>query len=127
MGTFPIPFEKTHKSAHRLQQGRSAVVITLGCGNFESYGMNLQDINDCYHVFEEELGAAGYDVCLYSSKNFLLNTWKDRGDTMVWLAHYTSNTDFTGDYFMWQQTSTGGMDGIDHNVDFNVLYNNQNN
>lgn len=96
-------------------------------GNFESYGMNLQDINDCYHVFEEELGAAGYDVCLYSSKNFLLNTWKDRGDTMVWLAHYTSNTDFTGDYFMWQQTSTGGMDGIDHNVDFNVLYNNQNN
>ena len=37
-GTFPILFEKAHKSAHRLQQGRSVVVIPLGCGNFESYG-----------------------------------------------------------------------------------------
>ena len=36
-GTFPIPLEKAHKSAHRLQQGRSAVVNTLGYGNLDRY------------------------------------------------------------------------------------------
>ena len=36
--TFPISSEKAHKSAHRLQQGHLLLVVTLGDGNFESYG-----------------------------------------------------------------------------------------
>ena len=39
-GTFPISLKESHKSAYRLQQGCSAVVITLGNGNFESIGCN---------------------------------------------------------------------------------------
>ena len=37
-GTFPISRKESHKSAHRLQQGRLLLVITLGGGNLESYG-----------------------------------------------------------------------------------------
>ena len=32
-GTFLISLKKSHKSAHRLKQGRSDVVLTLGNGN----------------------------------------------------------------------------------------------
>ena len=90
--------------------------------NFESYKMNIQDLNDCYHVFEGELGAAGYETSIYGSKNFMYSIWKDKGDQPVWLAHYTSDTDYTGKYYMWQQTSTGTIDGITTACDFNVLY-----
>ena len=36
-GTFPTSRKESHKSAHRLQQRRSAVVITLGNGNLQMH------------------------------------------------------------------------------------------
>ena len=38
--TFPISSEKTHKSAHRLQQVDLLWMVTFGNGNIESYGGN---------------------------------------------------------------------------------------
>lgn len=91
--------------------------------HFQNYKMSIQDLNDCYDVFSGELEAAGYDTCIYGSKNFMYNAWKLEEGESVWLAHYTSNTDYTGKYFMWQQTSKGKIDGISTSCDFNVLYN----
>ena len=90
--------------------------------HFQNYKMNIQDLNDCYAVFSGELGAAGYKTCIYGSKNFMGTTWNLDEDDSVWLAHYTANTDYTGKYFMWQQTSKGKIDGISTACDFNVLY-----
>ena len=39
-----------------------------------------------------------------------------------WLAHYTSSTDYTGSYQMWQYTSKGSVPGISGGVDMNVAY-----
>lgn len=89
---------------------------------FESYKMNLQDLNDCFEVFADEVEAKGYEVCLYSSLNFLESVWTNSRDHKVWLAHYTSQTDYTGKYFMWQHSSSGKIDGVGSAVDFNVLY-----
>ncbi|SNU09544.1 Glycosyl hydrolases family 25 [Lachnospiraceae bacterium] len=89
---------------------------------FEDYKMNLQDLNDCFEVFCDEVEAAGYEACLYSSLNFLENVWVNSRDHKVWLAHYTSQTDYTGKYYMWQHSSSGMIDGASSAVDFNVLY-----
>ncbi|MBO4592396.1 MAG: hypothetical protein J5684_07565 [Eubacterium sp.] len=89
---------------------------------FEDYGMNFSDINKCYDTFYDEVNALGYEACLYSSLNFLENVWTNNKNGKVWLAHYTSQTDYTGPYYMWQQTSSGGIDGVITNVDFNVCY-----
>ena len=89
---------------------------------FEKYHMNLQDINDCFEAFASAAEAKGYEVCLYSSKNFLENVWVNSRDHKVWLAHYTSHTDYRGKYYMWQQSSSGKIDGISTAVDFNILY-----
>ena len=89
---------------------------------FQNYNMNFQDLNDCYTVFASELKHNGYDACLYSSKNFLEGVWKQGDSVPIWLANYTSQTKYQGEYFMWQQASNGRIDGISGNVDFNVLY-----
>ena len=89
---------------------------------FESYKMNIQDLNDCFEVFADEVEAKGYEVCLYSSLNFLESVWTNSRDHKVWLAHYTSQTDYTGKYFMWQHSSSGKIDGVASAVDFNILY-----
>ena len=89
---------------------------------FEEHGMNINDLNNCYETFASELEAKGYETCIYSSKNFLQTVWKNEYDHKIWLAHYTSQTDYTGDYYMWQHTSVGRIDGISTDVDFNILY-----
>ena len=91
-------------------------------GNFEDYGMNLYDINKCYEAFANQVEIRGYDACLYSSKNFLENTWTNEKDRPVWLAHYVSSTKYSGKYFMWQHSSDGRIDGINGPVDLDVLY-----
>ena len=89
--------------------------------NFENYGMNLTDINNNYNVFADEAVKGGYTACLYSSKFFLENVW-DKGSAPVWLAHYTKATSYPGQYFMWQHSCTGKIDGIAGAVDLDVLY-----
>ena len=90
--------------------------------SFENYHMNLHDLNNCFETFCQELEKLGYEACLYSSLNFLENTWTNENNHLVWLAHYTSQTSYTGEYFMWQHSSIGRIDGVNTAVDFNVLY-----
>ena len=63
----------------------------------------------------------GYEVMLYSSKNYLEKVWLNKSYP-VWLAHYTDETNYTGDYIMWQMCSNGLINGIDGNVDIDIYY-----
>ena len=90
--------------------------------SFEKYGMNLHDLNVCFEAFANGVEARGYEACLYSSLNFLENTWENEEHHQIWLAHYTSATSYTGDYFMWQHSNTGRINGVNGDVDLNVLY-----
>lgn len=89
---------------------------------FQNYGMNLNDLNTCFETFCDEVKSYGYDACLYSSKNFLENVWENKNQHPVWLANYTSQTTYTGEYFMWQQGNTGRIAGIGTDVDFDIWY-----
>ena len=89
---------------------------------FEDYDMSLNDLNTCFEAFANGVEARGYSACLYSSLNFLENTWKNEEDHLVWLAHYTNQTSYTGDYFMWQHASDGRIPGVNGDVDLDVLY-----
>ena len=63
----------------------------------------------------------GYDGLLYSSKNFLEQIWLDI-DYPTWLAHYTTKTSYAKDYKFWQMCSNGLVDGINGNVDIDIMY-----
>ena len=77
-------------------------------------------------TFEERNQACFIDkkcqCMLYSSKNYLENMWFEV-DFPVWLAHYTEQTTYEGDYYIWQLCSNGTVPGIKGAVDINVMYN----
>ena len=43
-------------------------------------------------------------------------------NTNVWLAHYTSQTDYQGKYNVWQICDDGKVSGINGTVDLNIRY-----
>ncbi len=89
---------------------------------FENHGMNLHDINDLLDTFAAEVETHGYTASIYGSKNYLINVWDAKERHKVWLAHYVGETDYQGDYYMWQKSSVGKLDGVTTDVDFDVYY-----
>jgi len=88
---------------------------------FQQYRMNLQDLNGLFYAFCEQAESHGYSGMLYNSKNKLETVW-DANDHPVWLAHYTSQTSYEGDYILWQVNNIGRIPGINGDVDLNILY-----
>ena len=84
--------------------------------------MNLRDLNNLLVYFEEEVEKYGYIACLYGSKNAQNTIWTGPKKYPVWLAQYNTATNYEGEYFMWQHSSTGRVDGIAGDVDLDVYY-----
>ena len=90
---------------------------------FMDYKISLHTLSESYLAFEKELQKNGYDAMLYSSKYYLENVWTNYENSKIWLAHYTSETDYKGEYMMWQMTSSCKINGITENtVDIDILY-----
>lgn len=89
---------------------------------FQTLGLSLYDINFLAKTFMDTVSEYGYKGMNYSSKYYLEHIW-DLNDYPVWLAHYTSKTNYNQKYDVWQLSQTGRIPGINGNVDINVLYN----
>ncbi len=88
---------------------------------FSSFNINFHELNLLAKTFLTRIEEEGYNVLLYSSKNYLENVWNLDYD--IWLAHYTEETNYKGPRIMWQFTSSGEIPGIHGNVDVNFYYN----
>ncbi len=88
--------------------------------NWNSYHLSFHELNLMPKAFIETVEKAGYKGALYGSKFYLENLWDGSYDS-VWLAHYTNKTNYKGNYFMWQFSNTGKIDGIYGDVDMNIL------
>lgn len=91
-------------------------------GRFQQYGVSIRELNRMMDVFENQCEKYGYTAMLYGSKNYLNLVWDVKDRYPVWLAHYTANTDYAGDYIMWQASSTGKIPGIAGDVDLDIYY-----
>jgi len=89
---------------------------------WNSLELSFHDINEIADAFIETINNNGYEGMLYSSKYYLERIWTNKNNHPVWLAHYTSTTDYAGEYIMWQMTERGRIPGIKGNVDINILY-----
>lgn len=90
---------------------------------FNEMELSIFGLNQIAATFIDTISDAGYEGVLYGSKNYLKAIWKYH-TAPVWLAHYTDQTDYTGNYFMWQMCDDGKIDGIDGYVDIDILYKN---
>lgn len=95
-------------------------------------GLNWRDISntellEIMREYRARLNALGYKMGIYSSRSAFWNEkmtdpWYD--DISKWVAEYGDRlNDFERTYDVWQYTSSGSIDGIDGNVDMNVMYN----
>ncbi|MBQ9588983.1 MAG: hypothetical protein IJR29_02220 [Butyrivibrio sp.] len=65
--------------------------------------------------------ANGYEPMVYASKNWFTGRMPVVSSPK-WVAQYSSNCEYAGDYAMWQYTSSGSVPGIASRVDMNHLY-----
>lgn len=76
-------------------------------------------------AFLKKVESAGYFVGLYMSASHLNNFVEDdiKNRYAVWVAHYgVSKPTYSGNYGIWQKSSTGKISGINGNVDLNESY-----
>lgn len=89
---------------------------------FRKYGISIHDLNETFEAFAKTINTSGYKTMLYSSKFYLENIWDTTKNYPVWLAHYTNETNYEGNYFLWQMSNVGRVDGINGDVDIDILY-----
>lgn len=67
---------------------------------------------------------AGYEAGIYASRNWYNNNLHTQRleNYYIWLAEYRSAPLYQGYYRMWQYSSKGHIDGINGNVDMNIMY-----
>ncbi|MCI8394681.1 MAG: hypothetical protein HFH86_04300 [Bacilli bacterium] len=88
---------------------------------YNDFHLSLLGLSNMADVFMKTVEDAGYRGILYSSKSYLEKAWREQSRP-VWLAHYTSKTNYQGDYEFWQLCSDGVVSGIQGYVDINVRY-----
>ena len=98
------------------------IVFDWECwSKFNSMNISLFDITQVQNAFLDYVEEKGYKASRYGSKNYLINAWQDTKH-LTWLAHYISETNYEGDFFMWQRCDTGKIPGINGAVDVDILY-----
>ena len=81
----------------------------------------LSEIAD---TFLTRIRDAGYYPMLYASMSWLATRFTDEllAKYDVWLAQWAAAPTWTGEYGMWQYTSSGRIAGISGTVDMNIAY-----
>ncbi len=88
---------------------------------YNEFHLSLMGLSNMANGFIDEIKKAGYEGMLYSSKSYLEKVWPEHNHK-VWLAHYTNQTNYQGDYEYWQMCSDGVIPGINGFVDINIRY-----
>lgn len=92
--------------------------------------ISVEDRTAAVKGFVETIKNAGHIPIIYANKDWLKNNlnMSELSGYEVWLAHYgvkgapDNTSDYTGEYTMWQYTSSGRINGINGNVDLDISY-----
>ena len=90
--------------------------------NYQDYEISFQQLNHLYDVFEAEVHQRGYESMLYGSKTYLETVWTHTDTRPVWLAQYYNRVTYESPYMIWQCSGSGRIDGIQGDVDLDILY-----
>ncbi len=75
-------------------------------------------------AFCETVENSGFQAGVYASKSWFYYQlhYSQISQYDIWLAHYTTATDFNQRYEIWQYTGTGTWPGVAGHVDINIAY-----
>ena len=121
--------EAIQEAAWTVDKIKSYAITYPVAYDFEEFGMHRtasisgeQATNNAI-AFLNYVGSQGFGTMMYANKSDITSRFqKSRLPYKFWLAHYTSATNYTGKYDMWQRTSKGSVPGISGYVDMNIAY-----
>lgn len=92
----------------------------------EIKNLGKENLMNIINGFCETIETAGFWAGVYANKNWYDN-YLDKEEIKkrytTWIAHYTKGRNkYENEYDMWQNSSSGKIDGISGNVDTNYLY-----
>ncbi len=86
--------------------------------------LTVEERTKVVKAFCNKVKSLGYTPMIYASKNWFYNKldMEELSEYKCWVAHYTSanSTNYTGNYDIWQYTSSGSVGGIEVKVDLDV-------
>lgn len=93
-------------------------------GNGRADRLDAETRTQVCEAFCRTVENAGYRAGVYASRHWYnSNLHTERlEDYYIWLAEYRSVPLYQGYYRMWQYSSKGRIDGIEGNVDMNIMY-----
>ena len=59
---------------------------------------------------------------LYGSQNYLNKVWAHTDTRPIWLAQYIEWPTYEGQYDIWQLDDCGRIDGIEGDVDLDIMF-----
>lgn len=94
-------------------------------GRLYNANLSKRQATDVCRAFGRSISQDGYVPMIYANKSMLenrlyANELSDR--YKVWLANYTTETSYSGEYDVWQYSSKGTVSGISGYVDCNFWY-----
>ena len=94
-----------------------------GVGRLYNANLSREQATQIVNTFCEYINQAGYEPMIYANKS-MLETSLNAGSIphKIWLANYTTKTQYQGAYEFWQYSSRGTVNGISGNVDSNFWY-----
>ena len=95
-----------------------------GTGVGRADGLSKTQRTAIANAFCQTVRNSGYKAGVYASKSWFYYQldYSQLSQYDIWLAHYTSATDFSHRYDMWQYTGSGSCPGINGAVDLNWAY-----
>ncbi len=94
-------------------------------GRLDSAELSNEELTAICDAFCSTIEEAGYRAGVYANKYWLTSLLDDEylaSKYEIWLANYTTETTYEGDYEAWQYTSQGNVEGIEVLVDRDVYY-----
>ncbi len=94
-------------------------------GRLKKANLTKEEATDICNAFCKTAEAMGYTAMVYANRQMLnnsVNAAEIANKYPIWLANYTKQTSYEGEYSYWQYTSTASVSGIKGNVDCNFRY-----
>lgn len=88
----------------------------------KQFDLGKEKVSAIMRAFLEKVESAGYFTGLYGSASSLTTHTADdiKNRYTIWLAHWVSQTNYSGSYSLWQYSEKGSVSGINGNVDLDI-------
>ena len=99
--------------------------IYLDMEDKDIQGETTQTLTNQCNEFAKFVQEKGYKAGVYANVNWLKNELAPESfepGISVWVAQYYKECQYTGEYDIWQYSSSGKVNGISGNVDMNYHY-----